>query len=173
MQADVPNDGLLVAEVRLWNTPLIGAYLLWRFVSGYSACARSGSSPSIALLFVASAILTSPRLSDPISDRRADLQSYVRSFNDGGIDLLLSIQPRIEEKRAYTLKAIGVAIAQGILNWDVNSGQVFARELRQKAKRGRAIRSTLDKSGRKAEIFGGWCAQHEVETVASYLKVVF
>ena len=28
--------GQLVEEVKLWNTPTIGAYLLWRFTKGYT-----------------------------------------------------------------------------------------------------------------------------------------
>jgi len=54
--------GELADEVKLWNSPAIGAYLLWRFSTGYCQGHASGDAPLGLLHFIAGAILTSKDL---------------------------------------------------------------------------------------------------------------
>jgi len=97
----------VLEEVKVWNTPIIGACLLWRFTSGYTSNHPNGDGPTGLLHFIATAILTNQRLSTPISNKRADLQSYVRSFEETkSSDLLLSIHERVKDKMSYTMKAL-------------------------------------------------------------------
>jgi hypothetical protein len=94
--------GTLVDEVKLWNTPIIGAFLLWRFTQGYCDNHQTGDAPIGLLHFVASAILISKELMKPISNKRANLQSYVRSFeNTKNSDILISLQQQIIDKQYY------------------------------------------------------------------------
>lgn len=166
--------GQLVDEVKRWNTPILGAYLLWRFTLGYSQHHRTGDSPIGLLHFVAMAILTKQELSDPISNSRKGLQSYVRSFEENKhTDLLLSIHDRVNLKRENALSSIDIGIAEGLLVWDHTSGKLFARELTDKARPGKAIKSSIKRSGNKAEILGKWFSQHELPEIAAYLKVAF
>lgn len=166
--------GQLVEEVKLWNTPIIGAYLLWCFTKGYCSGHPSGDAPIALLHFLASAILTNKELLDPISDRRDSLQSYVRSFEDSkNSDILLSIQNRIKKKREYTLTAIDIAIGKGLLVWDVESGKIYPRELEHRSRRGCALKSKIKREGQKAMIFGRWLSKHDISTIEAYLKVVF
>ena len=39
----------LVDEVREWNTPIIGAFLLWHFTTGYKQNHPHGESPVVIL----------------------------------------------------------------------------------------------------------------------------
>lgn len=166
--------GKLVDEVKLWNTPTIGAFLLWRFTQGYCSGHPHGDAPIGLLHFLASAILTNKELLKPINNQRTDLQSYARSFeNTKNSDILLSIQYRIIEKREYTLAAIDIAIAEGLLFWDVDSGKLYPRDLKKSASRGKALKKNITNEGKKAEILGKWLSKHDVSTIEAYLKVVF
>ena len=167
------NISQLREEVRLWNTPMIGGYLLWRFTDGFTKNHQHGDSPVSLLHFFATAILTSPKLSHPISNRRENLQSYVKSFEENkDIDVLLSIQKRIEAKKEYTLSSIDVGVTSGLLAWDIETAKLFACELKKKPRSGKALKAEVVKSGNKAEILGKWFSEHEVKSIATYLKVV-
>jgi hypothetical protein len=43
----------IVDEVKLWNTPLVGAFLLWKFTQGYTENHPSGEAPIGLLHFIA------------------------------------------------------------------------------------------------------------------------
>lgn len=166
--------GKLVDEVKLWNTPIIGAYLLWKFTQGYCSGHPHGDAPIGVLHFVASAILTHKELLEPINNHRNDLQSYARSFeNTKNSDILLSIQQRIKDKREYTLAAIDIAISKGLLVWDMESGKLYPRELKKRPGRGRGLKSKITNEGNKAEILGKWLSGHDIPAISAYLKVVF
>lgn len=166
--------GNLVEEVKIWNTPIIGAYLLWRFTQGYCDGHKVGDAPIGLLHFVASAILTNTRLSLPVNNKRKNLQSYVRSFEDNNdSDILLNLQSRIKEMRGYTLSAIDIAISKGLLVWDIESGKLYPRKLPKKAGRGKALRPKISTDGNKAEVLGKWFSEHDLSTIGTYLKVVF
>lgn len=166
--------GQLVEEVKLWNTPIVGAYLLWEFTKGYLSEHPTGDAPIALLHFIASAILTNKELLEPISGRRDDLQSYARSFEESKeSDILLTIHERARQKREYTLASINIAIAEGLLVWDVDSGKLYPRELSKKPSSGKTLRANIKKDGKKAETLGKWFAKHDVPTIAAYLKVVF
>ena len=166
--------GKLVNEVKLWNTPIIGAFLLWKFTQGYCSGHPHGDAPIGLLHFVAIAILTNKELLKPISNRRDNLQSYARSFeNMKDSDILLTIQQRIKEKREYTLASIDIAVAEGLLVWDVESGKLYPCELIKRPGRGKALKRKITSEGKKAEILGEWFSKHDISTIAAYLKVVF
>lgn len=166
--------GQLVEEVKLWNTPLIGAYLLWKFTQGYCKGHSNGDAPIGLLHFVASAILTSDVLLKPISNRRKDLQSYARSFEAlKNSDILLTIHDRAKEKRKYTLAAIDVAIAKGLLVWDQDSGKLYPCDQKMLSANSKSLKRKIKQDGNKAEILGKWFSQHNISTIAAYLRVVF
>lgn len=166
--------GKLVDEVKLWNTPIIGAYLLWKFTIGYCNGHPYGDAPIGLLHFVAAAILANNELIKPISDKRENLQSYARGFeNIKNSDILLSLQQLIIEKREYTLEAIDIGIAEGLIAWDVESGKLHPCDLKKKPGRGKALRSKITSEGKKAEILGKWFSKHDISTIEAYLKVVF
>src|SRR4051812_45238794 len=107
--------GKLVEEVKIWNTPLLGAYMLWRFSQGYQEFHPKGEAPIGLLHFIANGIFTNGKLLNGISNSRPNLQSYVRGFEDAKeSDLLLSIHERIKSKRKYTLASIDIAVAEGL-----------------------------------------------------------
>ena len=164
----------LVEEVRLWNTPIFGAYLLWRFTQGYCLEHPNGDAPIVLLHFVASAMLTNQKLLNSISNRRQDLQSFVRGFEDTkNSDVLLNIHERVIEKREFTLAAIDLAVCKDLLVWDMDSGKLFPQENPKPKSNKKILMVKFEKEGEKAEILGKWFSKLELPTIASYLKVVF
>lgn len=166
--------GELSEDIVLWHTPAVGAYLLWRFTAGFCAGHGTGDAPVGLLHFIAAAILTNKELSKTISEKRDSLQSYVRGFEDlKKSDLLLNIQERAREKREYTLAAIDIAVAEGLLVWDMETGKLLPRAVKARAAHGKALKESFNRDGKKAEILGRWFAQHEPAAIAAYLRVIF
>lgn len=165
--------GAISEEVKIWKTPVVGAFLLWSFTKGYSENHPSGEAPIGILHFFASAILTNPALSETISDRRDDLQSYVRGFEDKkSFDQLMSIQNKIASSKDFTLSSIDIAVSQGLLFWDVDSATIHCKLPLGKPARGNNLRPSMKSLGRKAEILGKWFSQHDLVSISRYLKVV-
>lgn len=165
--------GKLVEEVQLWNTPLAGGFLLWCFTRGYCDNHPKGDAPVGILHFIAYTILTNKALSDPITNNRADLQSYARSFQrKNHTDTLLSIQPQTIDKREQAFKAIDVAIAEGLLVWDSQSGKIYPRQLEKKPSHGKSLREMYKKDEKKAIILGKWFSGHDIQAITAYLKVI-
>lgn len=166
--------GRLAEEAKVWNTPIIGSFLLWEFTKGYYYEHPNNEAPIALLHFVASAILTNEDLIRPISNKRNSLQSYIRSFEDSNnVDLLLSIQERTRSLFKYTLVAIDIGVSEGLFSWDNNSGKIYPKSLEKKPTRGKNLRAKAKSDGKKANILGKWFAQEDISTISAYLKVVF
>ncbi|MBN2702872.1 MAG: hypothetical protein JXR23_01545 [Pontiellaceae bacterium] len=166
--------GQLVDEVKQWNTPLVGAFLLWRFTQGYCEAHPEGQAPVALFHFLAAAILTNRQTMDCISARRDSLQSYIRGFEENkASDILLGVQKRIIDKRKYTLEAIDIAVSSGLLVWDVDEGTLYPCELKRQPRRGNALKPSMMRNGDKAAILGKWFSAHDLRTVAAYMEVVF
>jgi hypothetical protein len=162
----------LLDEIKEWNTPIVGAYLLWHFSSGYQKKHINGESPVVYLHFIANAILTDIELSENISRRRKNLESYVRSFIDNKkSDVLAGLHQRVLRKRENTLAAIDIAVANGLLVWDCDNATLCPREL-QSPRGSIKLSPTISKMGDKAFILGEWFSRHDLVTITSYLGVL-
>jgi hypothetical protein len=108
-----------------------------------------------------------------ISDKRDGLPSFVRGFEDNKTsDLLLTIPDRINEKKKYTLQALDIAIAHGLLVWEFDTGKVIDRKLSKAPGKGFNLKPTFDQDGKKAFILGKWFSKHDLNSIASYLKII-
>ena len=166
--------GQLVEEVKIWNTPAVGAFLLWKFTCGYVNNHPAGDSPVGLLHFVASGILSNKELLDAISNRRENLASFVRWFEEQEkVDVLMEIQARIKTKLKYTLESLDVAMMSGLLVWEPQTAKIYPLLNVKTPKRGFGLNALYKSYGTKAEALGKWFAQHDLRTIATYLKIVF
>lgn len=166
--------GQVVEEVKIWNTPIAGAFLLWKFTCGYIANHPKADAPIGLLHFVAIGILANQETLEQVDDRKTNLPAYVRWFEENKkVDLLLEVQERIKEKRDFTWRAIDIAIANGLLAWDVNTGKLHPRTSLAKSPPKKGLKLVYERQGKKAEVLGKWFAQLDLRTIASYLKIVF
>jgi hypothetical protein len=165
--------GQLVEEVKQWNTPVIGAYLLWRFTQGFCDNHPKGEAPIAIYHFLAAGILTDYNMLELISDRRIHLQAYIRGFEEKKkTDLLLGLQRNISKKRQYTLEAIEIAVSTGLLVWDIEEARLYPKEIIKRPQKGNSLMSSIKTYGKKAEILGKWFSAHDISSVATYLEVV-
>jgi len=165
-------SSLLAEEVREWNTPLLGAYLLWEFTSGYKEAHSDNASPIGILHFIALALLTNPRLAKYVSNKRSSLQSFALGIEENKLtDQLLSLQERISQRKQHTLESIDAAISAGLLVWDSNTGIIYPVELRKKPSHGKNLKATVKSYGAKSRLLGNWFSAHDIFTIANYLRV--
>jgi hypothetical protein len=165
--------GRLIEEVREWNTPLVGSYLLWRFTDSYRCSHASGEAPVVLLHFIAYTMLTTTDYSNPISGRRDNLASYVRVFSEKKCsDMLACLSQNIKRHRESALTAIDIAVATGLLAWDVENARLFPLQ-NLTPKRGTGMRGIdVQKTGGKADTLGKWFAVLDVATVTSSLGII-
>lgn len=156
----------------LWHTPLIGAFLLWKFALGYQAKSHDGEAPNPTLLFVAAAILTSPALSKPINSNRLGLSSYAFSFKDEHNDIVLEgLTQRIKDRAEYTMRAIDAALTANLFSTVDGCFVAIPREPVSGA--AKLCRKTIGALGSKAETLGGWFAERRPSEISLYLGVEF
>jgi len=164
--------GKLVEEVKEWNTPVVGAYLLWRFTDSYINHHHNKDAPVVILHFITCGLLTDTMITEAIHGRRPNLASFVRWFHEEKrTDLLACLHHHILDKREYTMKAIDIAVASGLLVWDTNTAKLYSKDIKVvhgSANKGISVQSL----GNKADILGKWFAEHTVPTIISSLEVV-
>jgi hypothetical protein len=163
----------LVDEVHEWNTPIIGAFLLWHFSLGYKRNHPTGESPVVLLHFIAAGILSSNVFLDKISKHRPNLESFVRCFTESNeSDLLACLHQRIISKRAYTSAAIDIAVSSGLLVWDYDKAELYPREISTNKRGKTQVGKDTKKMADKAETLGKWFSKHDIISITSYLGVV-
>lgn len=163
----------LVDEVNEWNTPIIGAFLLWRFSLGYKRRHPVGESPVVILHFIATGILSSNNFSEGISRRRPNLESFVRNFTESKkSDLLACLHQRIFQKRSYTTAAIDIAVSSGLLVWDCEQAILHPADVPLVKRGGIKLGKKITDSANKAEILGEWFSEHDIQSIISYLGVI-
>ncbi|MDR1888017.1 MAG: DUF6521 family protein [Zoogloeaceae bacterium] len=165
--------GRLVEEVREWNTPVVGAYLLWRFTNAYRANHPTGDAPVVLLHFIAFSMLTNSDYSNEVSGKRPNLASYTRSFEeDKKSDILAFLLQRIIQQREATMRAIDIAVATGLLAWDVENAKLHPLHKFTNKKGTASMGIDVQPLGSKAETIGKWFSELDIPTIASLLGVV-
>ena len=163
----------LACEVSEWNTPVVGAFLLWHFSLGYKQHNEMKDCPVVILHFIAMGILSSCNFLDKISRRRSNLEAFIRSFYESNqSDLLACLQQRIKSKMAYTSAAIDIAVSSGLLFWDYDKAILCPTEPPTNTRRGIKIGDEMKKMAYKAEILGEWFSEHDISSITLYLGVV-
>jgi hypothetical protein len=165
--------GKLIEEVQEWNTPVVGAYLLWRFTKSFIQNHSKGDAPIATFHFFVSGIMTEPNIYNTLSGHRSNLPSFVRWFNEEKrSDLLACLSQQILKQRIYTIKSIDIAVSSGLLAWDVETAKIYSTNI-SRIKKGTSIMGlSVQNLGDKAEVLGKWFAEYDLHTVAAYLGVV-
>ena len=145
----------MLETIRMWHTPYIGAYLLWRFATGF-ASASSGRAAPIMLFFIVAALVTDKIYYEPVWKR--NFRTYHRYFVENKkLSALAALQGAINAKRAYTCAAIERAVFGGLLVWDKEAGTLSARRIKPERK-AKLLDEETTKAGFAAEKIGEWFA---------------
>ncbi|MGN0842966.1 MAG: three component ABC system middle component [Kiritimatiellia bacterium] len=158
----------MMETIRMWHTPYIGAYLLWRFASGYSS-ASSGRAAPLMLFFIAAALATDRQYYEPVAKR--NFKTYHRYFIEKKkLSALVVLQGVINAKREYTCAAIERAVAGGFLEWNSETGTLAARPLKPQ-KKASLLDDETKRAGNAAEKIGEWFAGESLSDICVLLGV--
>ncbi len=163
----------LVEEVKEWNTPLVGAYLLWQFNKSYVENHPVGDTPIVIEDFVAYTLLINNCYNENINGHRENIASYIRSFTENNkSDLLACLSDRIREQMCIAMESIDIAVSVGLLAWDIDSAKLFPiLEFSPKRGSGGKGISVLSLK-RKANILGKWFSNSDMNTALTSLGVI-
>lgn len=165
------SKGPLLDEV--WDSPLGGAYLIWRFVKGYTS--KSATGPSAVLVFPALAIVMDSYFSSEVS-RAANLADFAFAFHDSSGKMaksLAGLQDRILELRDWGLKSLEFAMVTRLVELDVDTGRLGLALIDEVNTSAKLARGFKDNEGFKAEHLGEIFAKTKDTEIPYYLGVKF
>ena len=163
--------GRLEEEYKEWNSPVIGAYMLWQFCIGY--CEYSDKLPSVIELIFAYVLLTDNDYLCNISSHKPNFSSFIKSFTmNKQSDLLLCFSEKVKEKIGSAFYAIDIAVEAGFLAWDLENAMLIPRN-NFKVKKGTAhLGSIVQENKNKAILLGKWFSQNNIEMISNSLGVI-
>lgn len=166
----------LVEEFRICNTPVIGAYIFWRFAKSFVQEAKKlnkVSNPHLLLFSFVAAIFSDRRILDELKSRRS-ISSFRRYLTGAKKGVLFDgIHIRVKEMLPYTLSALDIAYSCGILRMNRDDGTIEPVAVRAKRGPPELVSESISDDSLLAETLGRWFAKYgsPVE-VAKKLEVV-
>lgn len=167
---------------KVWNSPVVGAYLLWKFSVGYclrypkseNALTKVASAPHMALAFPALAILMQPKFSNRIADKFVTLEEWVRHFVVScHRNVFASLTKDIIFRKQMILESIDMAYTTRLLDGSSDSGMMsplLDNESKKMLQHASKFRNDL---GKKAELLGMWFSFEEPSKISRLLEVKF
>lgn len=165
--------GKLENEIKEWNTPLVGAYLLWCFAQSFVKNHSHSDSPTVIEIIIAFTLLTNNVYSENINGHRPNFASYVRSFTENKrSDLLACLSDKLQEQKTLAMAAVDIAVGTGLLAWDYDSAKLFPCDS-FKLKRGSSQKGmSVQALKSKAITLGKWFSQVSINTIVASLGVI-
>lgn len=156
---------------RVWNSPVVGAYLLWRFVLGYYSEAKA--YPSMALAFPALNILMQPQFTAELTPRVLSLKGYVSKLNEAGKrGYLTDLQNEISEHKDCILEIIETAVVMELVSVNYECGTLETTFKEQK-EIGKVAVEFRREMGGKAETLGKRFGKEPLVSICNLLGVYF
>lgn len=162
----------LSREVRSVQNPALGATLIWRFIVGYSNQSAGRPQVPLPLAFMVLPIVLHEETCKVLRSTQSDsgLFAFADKFSRSDslrADLLLSIQPRIDQFKKLTWESLQVAFDRRLISLDPATPTVTTLLTTPPAGVPTSVRPLLDNS----EKLGVWCAQLTLFEISSVLKV--
>ncbi len=168
----------------LWNSPIVGAYLIARLAKGYklhggnpSAWGRADANPDLPfpLVFPALTILMIPAYSDSLSQSFSSLGEWiVRLLDANHQNLIGGLGPRIREYKDVVLDSIDAAATMNLVAIDTNKGTlVVGKNFAVDSSKIEGAESFRKDLGAKAERLGKWLSQETSAEISRLLEIEF
>ena len=160
-------------ELTIWDSPIGGAYLIWRFAKGYFAERKNG--PSVVLVFPALAIILNQNYCDSITDE-GSLADFAFSFQDSTgkkAKSLSGLREQIDSMRGWVLDSINFAAVTRLVELDTGSGVLRPILQSENAESAPFARQFKDSDGLHAEYLGAAFARTRDSDIGYYLGVKF
>ncbi len=159
---------------QLWNSHFVGAYLLWRFVKGYSSVATHG--PDLPIVFPVLQLLTTPALLNHVPKSKSKtktLEDFIVNIVKGREQyLVINLAKETKRNLDWILNSIAVAIATGLLMIDYKNARLEPNGSIKESTKMKGFMEELRKvTGAKAWKFGRWLGALTNAEVMGYLGV--
>ncbi len=161
------------AELNAWDSPVGGAYLIWRFTLGF--CEVNVSGPNVLLVYPAIAMLLDRNFSKYILES-GNLADYAYGFEDSAgkkARSLGGLTERIDEYREWTLRSIEFALVTRLVELNPNSGTLKAVLQAESNDSVKVAKIFKREDGRRAEHLGSVFARTNEKYIGYYLGVKF
>lgn len=160
-------------ELTIWDSPIGGAYLIWRFVKGYAEERNSG--PSIEFVFPALAIILNQNYAESITSD-GSLADFAFSFHDStgkSAKSLAGIREQIDSMRGWVLSSINFSLVTRLVELNTESGMLQPILKSESADSASFARQFKDTDGLRAEYLGAAFARTRESDIGYYLGVQF
>lgn len=169
--AAVTQDRSALAEAsrEMWDSPIGGAYLIWRFVCGYSRAVER--DPSVLLIYPAIAIVLNSSFAIEIT-RSSNLSDFAYAFHDSSgkcAKSLSGLQEQIAGLKGWILKSLEFALVIRLVELSPETGCVSAVRRSEAVSSQAFARGFKDEDGLRAESLGAVFARTNEQNVAYYL----
>lgn len=173
MEANIASAKRDKRDEVMWDSPIGGAYLIWRFVAGFAAIRNSG--PNMLLVYPALAIVMESSFAAEIRSA-SDLADFAFAFHDssgGRAKSLSGLQERILGQRDWTLKSTEFALVTRLVELDPETATLRVALEKESASSANLARDFKDNEGLNAESLGRVFARTQDDHIAYYLGVKF
>ncbi|MFJ7663906.1 three component ABC system middle component [Lysinibacillus sp. NPDC097162] len=166
--------GVLSEEYNTVDNPNLGAFIIWRFVKGYSISNKEGVP--LPLIFIVLSTIYNPDILNEIQSTREE--SGLRQFtnkmsgkSNPKKDLLLQIygESNSEYMKFLTYNSIRIAIYLRFIELDYTTAFLKVKNNKNRT----AEPPNIIKMGKAAEKLGVWCSRHTLYEISNILKVRF
>ena len=173
--------GVLDEDYRIWNTPVVGAFLLWRFAWGYQGAPKEygetrciPAKPAPFLLMCIVSVILRGRAYFRSVGRIRTLHGYTtRLVDDGKGDKLVELHSRIKGRFNFTMRSVDLAVNRRLLEWDVEQAGLVPLENNELLKRSKELVGGVKDLGDKAFRIGRWMSGKTLTEIAFELGVKF
>jgi hypothetical protein len=161
---------LFEKEIARVQNPAYGAILVYYLAKGYVEAETISGPIPLPYLFLGLPLLLTPEVSDLIKHTTSGMRAVSEKINSGattGTDLLLTLLPRAQATREYTLICLNVLLRTGLASIDVSSASLVIHDNKDLAKH-----SDLPDGTKEAAKLGRWLSALSAFEITSLTKVV-
>jgi hypothetical protein len=161
---------LFEKEIARVQNPAYGAILAYYLAKGYAEGHVVSAPIPLPYLFIGLPFLLTPEVNDLIKHTTSGMRAVADKINSGantGSDLLMTLLPRAQASREFTLSCINVLLRTGLASIDVPAASLVIHDNTELANR-----RELPAGTKEAAKLGRWLSELSAFEVTSLTKVV-
>lgn len=154
------------------RNPMLGAFLLWKFVLGYFS--EKNESPPIEELFIVLPMTMKEDIAEQIKStyKASGMRTVTDKFMKKEVlknDLISNLHNDIQRMKDLTAISLAESIKAGLISINLETNTVFPLELGKQ----NVENASVLKMGKNAEKLGQWCSEMDLVQIEEILKVRF
>ena len=165
--------GAIVEEYLEWNTPVVGAYLFWRFAKAYATCSSKRANPPFPLFCIVAVLLQGRAYYEAIGKVKSLNEYAARLADTHKGDKLEHLHDRIVPMLPFTLRALDIAVARGLLKWNEDCFTLKPVMIRKFKPGTGNLSCSVRLLGDKAKMLGHWMSGMTPSEISFNLRIRF